>query len=74
MGKRGDTIDLHEQVARAICLSENDECRNCNGAIQHFRAIELDGTAYERDRPCPYLKAAAAAITAFLDAKGKEEG
>ena len=61
-----------KKVSRAVCLSENAECHNCDGAIQHFRARRQDGTAYERDRPCPYTKDANAAITALLAAAAEE--
>ena len=64
-------MTIREKVARAICLSEG-ECRNCDGVVQHFRGVSRDGKVHERDRPCPYIKDANAAITALLEAAAEE--
>ena len=61
------------KVARAICLSENGECRNCDGAIQHFKGVFPDGSVHNREKPCPYGPDAAAAITAFLEAAAEPD-
>ena len=61
------TID--KKVSRAICLAENGECRNCDGAIQHFKGLFPDGSAHARDRPCPFLEDAA--VNAFLEKAAK---
>ena len=66
------TIPTLAKVARAICLSENGECHNCDGDVQHFIGALPSGKVHERDRPCPYTKDATAAITAFLAAAAEE--
>ena len=55
-----------KKVSRAVCLSENAECHNCDGAIQHFKGLLPDGSAHDRKRPCPYSKDALVAGVAFL--------